>query len=239
MIPRLLIALGLLALLAGIALIASFGARLRVGRLIAGTHPVSLSELPTIAAAPRPRYVRTQGRIDSDEEFEDAAHRPLVFRRTLVQLRTGVLRRWRTVDESREVVPFRVADASGSIAIDPAELDTGLVVIPREATGVAADMPGRVPAGTPPDTPVRVRILQISSVEHATVLGVPETGPHGLRLHGLPGKPLVLTTLEQPEAMRILADGRQSVIRAAVVLFACGCAAIAVGTVGAVLGIGG
>jgi hypothetical protein len=238
-IPRLLIALGLLALLGGVALIASFGTRLRVGRLIAGTHRVSLAELPAIAASGRATYVRTEGRVDSENEFEDAAHRPLVFRRTLVQLHGGPLAGWRTVDESREAVPFRIADASGSVAIAADQLDAGLVVIPREATGVAGDMPDRVPPGTPSDAPVRVRIQQISSVEHATVLGVPEAGPDGLRLRAAPGKPLVLTTLEQPEAMRILADGRQPLIRAAVVLFAAGCAAVAVGVVGAVLGLGG
>lgn len=238
MASRLLIVLGFVLLLAGVALIASFGNRLRVGRLIAGTRTASLAELRSLAAAPHPVYVRVAGRVDSEDEFEDAAHRPLVFRRTLVQLRRHVWRGWETVDESRETVPFAVADASGSVAIDPADLDVGLVVIPREATGVAGDMPDRVPSGTPPDAPVRVRIQQISSVEHATVLGIPEARPDGLWLRPAPGKPVVLTTLEQPEAMRILADGRQPLIRLAVGLFAVGCGATAIGVVAAVLGVG-
>lgn len=69
-------------------------------------------------------------------------------------------------------------------------------------------MADRVPPGTPPETPVRLRVEQISSVEHAIVVGVPgldETGTP--RLSAGLGRPLVLTTLEPEEAMRILAEG--------------------------------
>jgi len=93
-IPALLIAVGLLALVAGIGLIASFGTRLRVGRLLAGTRSVPLSDLAQAATGSAPPYVRVDGRIDSEEDFEDAAHRPLVFRRTLVQLRRPGLGTW-------------------------------------------------------------------------------------------------------------------------------------------------
>jgi hypothetical protein len=237
--PLFLVALGLFALLAAAALLASLGTGVRVGRLIAGTPRIPLADLAGEARLARPRYVAIEGRIDSEDEFEDAAHRPLVFRRTLVQLRDrGARRVWRTVDESREAVPFSVADASGSVALDPADLDVGLVVVPREAMGVAADVPDRVPGGTPPDAPVRIRIQQVSSVEHATVLGIPERTADGLRLRPGDGRPLVLTTLDQPEAMRILADGRQPLIRLAVALAAAGAGLIVLGIVAAALGVG-
>jgi hypothetical protein len=236
--PLLLIGIGVFALLAGGTLLASLGAGMRVGRLIAGTARVPLADLAREAELERPRYVAIEGRIDSEDEFEDAAHRPLVFRRTLVQLRgRGARRAWRTVDESREAVPFSIADASGSAALDPADLDVGLVVIPREAMGVAADVPDRVPDGTPPDAPVRIRIQQVSSVEHATVLGVPERTDGGVRLRPGDGRPLVLTTLEQPEAMRILADGRQPRIRLAVVLLAGGAGLTILGIIAVALGV--
>jgi hypothetical protein len=65
-----------------------------------------------------------------------------------------------------------------------------------------------VPAGTPVETPVRLRIEQVSSIEHAIVLGVPSIDEAGeSRLSAGLGRPLVLTTLEPDEAMRLLTDG--------------------------------
>ena len=49
--------------------------------------------------------------------------------------------------------------------------------MPRESVGTAADVPDRVPDGTPPDRVVRLRVEQVSSVEHAIVLGVPVATP--------------------------------------------------------------
>ncbi|HEY3523701.1 MAG TPA: hypothetical protein VGK63_08350 [Candidatus Limnocylindrales bacterium] len=232
-----LVVLGATAILVAIGLIASFGDRLRVGRLLAGTRRVALADLPALAHSEPAPYVRVEGRVDSDDAFEDVARRPLVFRRTRVQVRNRL--GWRTVDEGRESVPFSLADAGGEAAIDPSDLGVGLVVIAREASGVAADIADRVPPETPPDTPVRVRIDQVSAVEHAVALGVPRTGPAGVTLGPGAGRPLVLTTLEQPEAMRILADGRQLLIRVAVALFVVGAGLIAVGFLAAVGGLGG
>ena len=71
-------------------------------------------------------------------------------------------------------------------------------------------MPDRVPAGTPPEAPARLLVEQVSSVEHAIVAGVP-----GLDSSGAPqltaglGRPLVMTTLEPAEAMRILVEGER------------------------------
>ena len=51
------------------------------------------------------RYVGVGGRIDAEEEFEDADHRPLVLRRT--RLEAARRRRWRTFEDDREAVPVR------------------------------------------------------------------------------------------------------------------------------------
>ena len=65
-----------------------------------------------------------------------------------------------------------------------------------------------MPAGTAPETPVRLRVEQVSSVEHAVALGVPVIGADGvIRLTAGLGRPLVLTTLEHDEAMRVLTEG--------------------------------
>jgi hypothetical protein len=115
-------------------------------------------------------------------------------------------------EDSREAVPFDVREGLDSIGVDAGALDAGLVVVPRESVGVAGDLAGsdRSPATLAPDAPVRALIEQVSSVEHAVVLGVPvrgeDEGDRPRMTAGL-GRPLILTTLEPAEAMRILAGG--------------------------------
>jgi hypothetical protein len=215
--PLLLLLGGLVALAAGAAVLRSYGPRYRVGRLLSATPTVSVAEAVAAAGGP-PRYVRIAGRIDAEDEFEDDAHRPLVLRRTRLEVRDG--RDWRAIEDDRKAVPFEVREGLDGIAIDSAALDEGLVVIPRESVGTAADAPDRVPAGMPPETPVRLRVDQVSSVEHAIVLGVPTARSDGAAqmTAGL-GRPLILTTLEPDEAMRIIAgSGSRRPLAAAICL---------------------
>jgi len=207
-IPLVLIAAGGAAVVLGAAVLRSLGARYRVGRLIASTPRVSVADARALAAAGTRRYVRVDGRIDAEDEFEDADHRPLVFRRTRLQARTG--RQWADFEDSREAVPFEVREGLAAIAVDADALADGLVVVPRESAGAARDLGERAPTSLPPETPVRALVEQVSSVEHAIVLGVPagDGATNGdVRMTAGLGRPLVLTTLEPPEAMRILAGG--------------------------------
>jgi hypothetical protein len=217
---------GLGALVAGVLVLRTYGPNYRVGRLLASTPEVSVAEARALADG-RARYVRVQGRIDAEDEFEDDAHRPLVFRRTRLQLRQD--RGWVSFEDRRERVRFEVRDALDGIVIDDADLDTGLVVVPRESVGTAADVADRVPPGTSPATPVRLRVDQVSSVEHAIVLGVPRHDADGepLLTAGL-GRPLVLTTLATDEAMRVLTEGRSGRIKIAVACLAGGLALVVV-----------
>ena len=226
---------GFAALVAGVLVLRSYGPNYRVGRLLASTPAVSVAEARALAAEGRPRYVRVSGRLDAEDEFEDDAHRPLVFRRTRLQLRgaTG----WVTFDDRRERVRFDVRDGLDAIGVDDTALDMGLVVIPRESVGTAADAADRVPSGTPSETPVRLLVEQISSVEHAIVVGVP-----GLDQAGEPqlsaglGRPLVLTTLERDEAMRVLAGGESRRARIAAACLATGLGLVVVSFVLALVG---
>ena len=95
------------------------------------------------------RYVRVSGRVDAEDEFEDDAHRPLVLRRTRLQVRDG--RDWHSIEDRREAVPFSVRDGLDAIAIDSDALDAGLVVIParigrdggrRAGSRAGGDSPG-------------------------------------------------------------------------------------------------
>jgi len=233
--PLLFIALGIVALGTGALVLRSFGPRYRIGRLLASTPTVSIAEALELAAGP-PRYVAIRGRVDAEDEFADDAHRPLVLRRARIQLRRGS--DWVTVDEHTTVVTFQVREGLDAIAIDHAALDTGLVVVPRESVGRAADAIDRVPADTPPDAPMRLRIEQVSSVEHAVVLGVPTAGPGigSARMSAGLDRPLIVTTLETPEAMRILAaDGPRRPLVAALAL-GLGLVSLTIGVVWAFLG---
>lgn len=205
MIPVLAILIGLGALLFGAFMLRTFGPGYRVGRLLSATPSVSIGEAIVIAQAGRPeRYVRVTGRIDAETEFEDDAHRPLVFRRTRIDVRER--KAWTSIDDRREAVPFEIREGLEGIAIHHPDLDAGLVVLPRESIGTAADVPDRVPAGTDPTATVRLLIQQVSSVEHAVVVGVPSLDVNGVpRLAAGMDRPLILTTLEADEAMRILA----------------------------------
>jgi hypothetical protein len=198
---------GLATLLVGVFVLRTYGPGYRVGRLLAATRSVTIAEALALANGPA-RYVRVSGRIDAEDEFEDDAHRPLVFRRTRLQLLTDGT--WVSFENRRERVDFEIAEGLDAIGVDDAALDVGLVVVSRESVGTAADVADRVPPGTAATTPVRLRIEQVSSIEHAHVLGVPSLDPAGEpRMSAGLGRPLILTTLEPDEAMRVLTGGER------------------------------
>ncbi len=234
-LPLILVASGVIAGAAGLLVLRSFGPGLRVGRLLSVTPVIPIEEAVAIAASGEERYVAVEGRIDAVDEFEDDAHRPLVFRRRRLEAR--VRGRWATIEDAIERVPFFVDAGPASVAVDVEALGAGIVVLPRGSVGTAAEVPDRVPAGTPPRTPVRLRIEQVSSVEHATVLGCPRRGADGTaRMTAGLGRPLILTTLERDEAMRVLAGGRRGRAVAATALVAVAAALLVVGLVAALAG---
>jgi hypothetical protein len=206
----------------GILLLRSGGPRVRVGRLLAATPELSLEQVVAAARAGEERNVRTHGRIASDEEFPDENDRPLVFRRQRIE-RAVEGRRWTPIEDERLAVPFGVEDRQAYVAVDVDALGDGLVVIPREAMGTAAELPaelaGRLPTLAPDDR-VRLRVEQVSAVEHATAVGVPRMGLDGVVILGPGlGRPLILTPLPQDAAMRVLASPhRRRVVTAAVTL---------------------
>jgi hypothetical protein len=194
--------------LAGLALRA-IGPGSRVARLLVAAPDVSLAEAVTLARGDERRYVRTTGRISSDEEFPDEHDRPLVLRRTRIEVGDG-RGSWRVVADDREAVPFGIEARSDFLAVDAAALDVGLVVMPRESVGRAADLPANIAQGLDPRSAARLFIRQVSAVEHAVVCGVPVAGSDGQPLITAgAGRPLILSTLDAPAAMRILAGRRR------------------------------
>jgi len=114
--------------------------------------------------------------------------------------------------------------------VDAEALDEGLVTLVRESVGTAAEVADQLAPRLPPETSVRLRIEQLSSVQHASVLGVPVIRADGaVQISRGTGRPLVVCTLERDEAMRVLADGTRARPIAAAVALACGLALLVAG----------
>jgi hypothetical protein len=227
--PLLLTLAGVVALGAAALIQRSFGSRARVGRLLAITPKVSVADAIRLARSGEAHYVRVDGRLDSDQEFEDDAHRPLVVRRTVLEWRPADARRpWTSFDTNLEVVPFSVREGLDAIVVDGSSLAEGLVAIPRERTGVAADLGEAAPPGAPNDAQVRMTVQQASTIEHAAVLGVPRQVPGGdLEIGAGLGRPLILSTLEDDESMRVLTGGATRRARLALACFVGGAGLLA------------
>jgi hypothetical protein len=236
-----IVVLGLLSGLGGYLILRATGHGWRLGRLLAAAPRHTLAEAAALAAGGEEAYVRVHARIDSSEEFADTDGQPLVYRRRRLQRRGG-RDGWQTFDDRREAVPFGLREGGERVAIDADSLGDGLVVVPRESEGVAADLTeenvgGPLPALTP-DTPVRLRVERVSVVDHATVTGVPRIGADGAVVLGPGlGRPLVLTTLEQDEAMRVLARGQQGRLRLALGLLVASPFVVVAGLLALLLGL--
>lgn len=232
MAPLLLTAAGFAALLAAAAILRSFGPRYRIGRLLAAAPRLTIAEARALAESGKPRYVRIDGRIDSEDDWEDADHRPLVLRRTTYAWRPAVGGRWRSFDAQLEVVPFVVREGLDELDVDASSISEGLVTVPRQHLGRARDLEAMIAAGIDPDAEARIEIGYVSTVDHAAVLGVPQRAADGRVVMGPGlGRPLIVSILEDPEAMRVLTGGATGRARVAVAaLVTAGvCFAVAVG----------
>ena len=211
--------IGAALLVIGLLLSRRTDARTRAGQLLAGLSPISPTEALKLAAlrgesAP---YLAIKGSIDAPEIFEDEHHRPLVFRRERVSIADEG--GWRVIDTAERSLPFVVSDPSTSISIATADLADGLVVVERRWEGSVAELhaAGReyqsletaalvaALAASDPTRGARVGLEQISNLDRATAAGQLVDGV----LRAGAGRPLVMTTLERAEALRLLGtEGR-------------------------------
>ena len=206
--------IGAALLVIGLLLSRRTDARTRAGQLLAGLSPISPTEALKLAAlrgesAP---YLAIKGSIDAPEIFEDEHHRPLVFRRERVSIADEG--GWRVIDTAERSLPFVVSDPSNSISIATADLADGLVVVERRWEGSVAELhaAGReyqrpetaalvaALATSDPTRGARVRLEQISNLDRATAAGQLVDG----ELRAGAGRPLVVTTLERADALRLL-----------------------------------
>ena len=215
----LLAVMGVALIVAGLLLSRRTDARTRAGQLLAGLSPISPTEALKLAAlrggaAP---YLAIKGSIDAPEIFEDEHHRPLVYRRERVSVADEG--GWRVIDAAERSLPFVVSDPSNSISIATADLADGLVVVERRWEGSVADLhaAGReyqrpetaalvaALAASDPTRRARVGLEQVSNLDRATAAGQLVNG----ELRAGAGRPLVVTTLERAEALRLIGtEGR-------------------------------
>ena len=213
------VVVGAALILFGLLLSRRTDARTRSGQLLAGLSPISPTEALKLAAlrgdaAP---YLAIKGSIDAPEIFEDENHRPLVYRRERVSIADEG--GWRVIDTAERSLPFVVSDPSSSISIATADLADGLVVVERRWEGSVAELhaAGReyqspetaalvaALAVSDPTRGARVGLEQISNLDRATAAGQLIDG----ELRAGAGRPLVVTTLERAEALRLLGtEGR-------------------------------
>ena len=213
------VVVGAALILFGLLLSRRTDARTRAGQLLAGLSPISPTEALNLAAlrgdaAP---YLAIKGSIDAPEIFEDEHHRPLVFRRERVSIADEG--HWRVIDTAERSLPFVVSDPSNSISIAIADLAEGLVVVERRWEGSVADLhaAGReyqrpetaalvaALAASDPTRGARVGLEQISNLDRATAAGQLLNG----ELRAGAGRPLVVTTLDRADALRLLgSEGR-------------------------------
>ena len=187
---------------------------------MAGVAPVTPREALLVGDG---HYLAVSGNIDAAEAFEDESHRPLVYRRERVLIADGSA--WREIERVVRSVPFVISDGDHSLAIDAAHLGDGLVVIERQWDGSVAELAAahrdyQDPesatlvtqlATAAPATGARVILEQISTLDRGTAAGLLRDG--ALTAGGA-GQPLVLTTLDRREALRILGSGQRASLAA-------------------------
>jgi hypothetical protein len=237
-LPLLLALAGIAVIALGFLLLRTLGEAYRVARVLRAAPVASADEAAEAARRGERRYLRVRGRVESDEEFPDEHDRPLVFRRERYEVgpRAGS-RGWTLLEERRLAVPFGVEERGRFVRVDIDALDEGLVVIPRESEGSARELQGLFP-DLDPDAPVRHRVHQVSAVERAWVAGVPVVDAQGEpRLTAGLGRPLVVSTLEIDEAMRLLSAGHGRTVRLAATALATGAVLLFTAVIAALLGV--
>ena len=224
------VVVGAALILFGLLLSRRTDARTRSGQLLAGLSPISPTEALKLAAlrgdaAP---YLAIKGSIDAPEIFEDENHRPLVYRRERVSVTDEG--GWRVIDVAVRSLPFVVSDPSSAIRVSTADLADGLVVVERRWEGSVAELHAASREYQRPETAAlvaalaasyptrgaRVGLEQISSLDRATAAGQLVDG----ELRAGAGRPLVVTTLERGEALRLLGSERRGRLASSTVALA-------------------
>ena len=212
-LPLLVVAVGVLGIVAGIGLIRASGANTGAGRRLAGARGIALRDLHDLAERDDlPRTpVRIEGRVRcADPIVTPAGERLALLHRDLeLQSPDG---RWRTIERVRDARVIDLWQRSASVTLDLAQVAEPLVAIPLVWEGDPTELSPavqpaveRVGAEHGPAQLARATTRQVLLVDELIVLAMPARAADGkLRLQPPRGGYLV-TNADLDVAMRLLA----------------------------------
>ena len=203
---------GLLLLALGLALIRRSGARLAIGRRLAGARQLRVGELLDLAPSdPLPRRpVRVLGRIRCAEPIVTSQDDRLVaFHRDVeVAMPRGG---WRSIERLRETRSFELWDHDGALQVDPAQAAEPLIVLPHVWSGSVeeldetyADGLARVAAEQGSSGLARSTTRMVSVVDRLLLLAAVTRDAEGHVALAPPRGGYVVSALELDDAMRLL-----------------------------------
>ncbi len=209
----LFVAIGLLAAGAGWAAIRASGAQPGIARRFAGAREHRVGDLLDIQEPPA-RPIRVVGRVRCADPLRTAEGDTLVayHRDVDVELPRGG---WRPIERLRETRSFDLWDHDGAATVDPALASEPLVTIPHVWRGEVAELEASfgpaierlAASGTQPGR-ARAVTRTISTVERVGVLALVRREGAVVRLDP-PRGGFVLSTVDLPAAMRLLAGPRR------------------------------
>lgn len=204
------------------------GAQLALGRRLAGAREHRVGDLGELHPIPE-RPVRVSGRIRCSDPIVTARDDRLValHRDVEVQLPDG---RWRTIERLRMSRGFELWDHDGSIPVDPADAAEPLVTLPHVWRGSVGELTdeGHLAAverlRVEGREPVAARSVtrMVSVVERLLVLGRVRPAGEGAVSLVPPEGGFVISTLDLPDAMRLLGGPRRSWLVGGSILVAAG-----------------
>ncbi len=206
----------------------SSGAAVAVGRRLAGAREHRVGDVVDLEPPPD-RPVRVAGRIRCGDPIVTARDDRLValHRDVDVQLGDGS---WRTIERLRASRRFELWDHDGSLVVDAGEVAEPLVVLPHVWRGSLEELTdeGHLAAlarlRAEGHAPIAARSVtrMVSVVERLLVLARVQRSPDGqVALVPPPGGYLV-STLDLPDAMRVLGGARRGRLLVGAMLMASG-----------------
>ena len=220
----------------GLLLVRSSGSRIGMARRLAGAAQFRVGDLLDLELLPA-RPVRVVGRIRCPDPLVTRDDERLVALHRDVEVRLGD-GRWRTVERLRETRGFELYDHDGSLPLDIAAAAEPLIAIPhvwRGDAGELVDESHRASVerlqreGLRPGA-ARSVTRGVSVVDRLLVLAHPERDASGSIALRPPKGGFVISTLDVPDAMRLLGGPRRAWMLA-------GAAAIGLGVVLALVGV--
>jgi hypothetical protein len=232
--------LGAALVAAGALWMRAIGARMVLGRRLAGARELPVGQVAALAVKPA-RPIRVVGRIRCPDPLVAPDGEELVAYHRDVEVQTAG--GWRPIERLRETRSFELWDHGGSLSVDPALVAEPLVTIPLIWEGSPdelgephASAVARLAAEGAPPLCARAVTRTISVVDRLLLLAeVRVDGPAGPRLEPPEGG-FIISTLELEAAMRLLGGPRRRQLAFAIGAMIAGAAVALLGLTAALLG---